>query len=114
MAAAVMPMKNVSRPARHQGDGDQRLRIEPMEKKVIPVITVEAQIVSGAPNTKGSKGTEPQTRKAKKVVTAALPGERLIGGRPCSSVIMVSIQRSRWPVITSTALSSAWPSKPLA
>ena len=34
MAAADMPMANVSRPARHQGVGDQRLRSEPMEKKV--------------------------------------------------------------------------------
>jgi len=41
-------------------------------------------------------------------------GERLIGGRPCSSVIMVSIQRPFSSVMTLTALSSASPSKPLA
>ena len=34
MAAADMPMAKVSRPERHEGDGDHRLRNEPMEKKV--------------------------------------------------------------------------------
>ena len=33
-------MANVSNPARHQGVGDQRLRNEPMAKKVAPVMTV--------------------------------------------------------------------------
>ena len=59
-------------------------------------MTVEASIVAGSPSTKGMSGIEPQTMKARKVVSAARPGERLIGGRPCSSVIMVSIQRSRF------------------
>ena len=44
---------------------------------------------------------------------AALPGERLINGSPCSSVIMVSIQRSRLAVITSTALFERFPSESL-
>ena len=94
MMAADMPMAKVSSPARHHGDGDHRLRIEPMEKKVSPVMTVEASIVAGRPRTKGMRGIEPQTIKARKVNSAAFQGERLIGGSPCSSVIMVSIQRS--------------------
>jgi hypothetical protein len=44
MMAAEMPMAKVSSPARHHGAGDQRLRTEPMEKKVSPVMTVEASI----------------------------------------------------------------------
>src|SRR4029078_2516817 len=107
MVAADMPMAKVSRPERHQGIGDHRLLNEPMEKKVMPVMIVEASMGAGSPRTKGSNGSEPQETKARKVINAAFPGERLIGGRPCSSVIMVSIQRSRWPVNTLTALSSA-------
>src|SRR6476660_203960 len=93
MVAADIPMAKVSSPARHPGHGDQRLRREPMEKKVSPVMAVEATIVAGKPRTNGTSGIEPQTMKARKVMKAAFPGERLIGGRPCSSVIMVSIQR---------------------
>ena len=114
MVAADMPMAKVSRPERHQGIGDHRLLNEPMEKKVMPVMIVEAWMVAGSPRTKGSNGIDPQTMKARKVINAAFPGERLIGGRPCSSVIMVSIQRPFSSVMTLTALSSASPSKPLA
>ena len=60
MMAADMPMAKVSSPARHHGAGDQRLRNEPMEKKVIPVMMVEASMVAGSPNTKGTSGIEPQ------------------------------------------------------
>ena len=87
---------------------------KPMEKKVMPVISVEAWMVAGSPRTKGRSGIDPQAMKERKVVSAAFPGERLIGGRPCSSVIMVSIQRPFSSVMTLTALSSASPSKPLA
>ena len=68
MVAADMPMAKVSRPARHQGIGDHRLLNEPMEKKVSPVMTVEASMVAGSPSTKGRSGIEPQTMKARKVV----------------------------------------------
>jgi hypothetical protein len=77
-------------------------------------MTVEAEIAAGAPAMNGSSGIEPHSRKARNVVSAARAGERVIGGSPCSSVIIVSIQRSRVPVMTSTALSSASPEKPLA
>jgi hypothetical protein len=96
MAAAVMPIRNVSIPARHQGAGDQWLLSEPMAKKVKPVIVVEAQIEAGAPAMKGRSGTEPRRIKARKVMIAALPGERLTRGSPCSSVIIVSISARAW------------------
>jgi hypothetical protein len=99
----VIPIRNVSMPALHQAEGDQRLRSEPIEKKVAPVISVEVQREAGAPATNGSSGIAPQRIKARNVIAAALAGERLTGGRPCSSVIMVSIQRWRLAVITSTA-----------
>src|SRR4029077_3523921 len=113
MAAATMPMVKVSIPARHHGIGDHRLRMEQIKKKVSPVMAVETVIDAGVPSTKGKRGTEPQTTKARKVVEAALAEDRLMGGSPCSSVIMVSIQRSRLAVMTLTAASSASPSKPL-
>ncbi len=56
----------------------------------------------------------PQTTKAAKVAAAARTGVRATGCSPCSSAIMVSIQRSRSAVITSTAGSSASPENPLA
>ena len=94
--AADMPMAKVSSPVLHHGAGDQRLRSEPMEKKVSPVMTVEASIVAGKPRTKGMSGIEPQTMKGEEGQQCRFSGERLIGGSPCSSVIMVSIQRSRF------------------
>ena len=75
---------------------------------------VETEIAAGMPAMNGSSGIAPHSRKAREVISAARTGDRAIGGSPCSSVIIVSIQRSRVPVMTSTALSSASPEKPLA
>lgn len=66
--------------------GDQYLPSEPMAKKVKPIIAVKVQIEAGAPAMNGRSGIEPPTMKAKKVMIAALAGEREIGGSPCSSV----------------------------
>ena len=85
--------------------------------EIVPGITsaiAGPAIEAGAPAMKGSSGTDPQTMKARKVIAAALPGERLIGGNPRSSVITVSTQRLRVAVMTSMAVSSASPLKPLA
>src|SRR5262245_39764172 len=109
-----MPMRKVSKPDHHHGAGDQRLRSDPIKKNVAPVMRVETEIAAGAPAMNGSSGIEPHSRKARNVISAARAGERVIGGSPCSSVIIVSIQRSRVPVMTSTALSIASPEKPLA
>ena len=69
-----MPIRNVSIPVRHHGVGDHRLRSEPIEKKVMPVITVEAQIEAGraederqqrnrAAHQKGEKGRQRRPRR---------------------------------------------------
>jgi hypothetical protein len=92
----MIPITKVSRPALHQGAGDQWLRSEPIEKNVTPVISVEIHREAGAPAMKGSSGIDPQRRKARNVIVAALAGERLTPGRPCSSVIMVSSNVVAW------------------
>ena len=53
-----------------------------MEKKVAPVMTVEAEIAAGAPAMKGSSGTAPQSTKARKVMSAARTGERVDRRQP--------------------------------
>ena len=60
----MMPIRKVSMPARHQGEGDKRPRSDPIEKTVAPVISVEVNSEAGAPATKGSNGIAPQRIKA--------------------------------------------------
>ncbi len=51
------------------------------KRNASPVIKIDAQIVAGRTRIKGSKGTEPQTRKPRKVMSDTFPGERLMGGQ---------------------------------
>src|SRR4051812_24686180 len=113
-AAANRPMVKVSKPDRHHAIRDHRLLTDPMAKKTAAVETVDRYIGAGRPATRGSSGTDPQIRKARKVLAAALSGDRRASGRPYSSRSIVSTQRWRSAVMTSTTFSRRLPWNPLA
>src|SRR5689334_21775203 len=74
--AAVMPIVSVSSPDRHHDASDQRLLIDPMPKKTAPVSATDSATAGPRPSTKGSSGTDPHSRNARKVLSPALIGER--------------------------------------
>src|SRR5690242_13857470 len=108
------PTNSVDKPDRHQLTVDQRLLIEPIPKKTAAVSTIETANAFGIRTRKGTKGTNPQTANALKVVHAASHGERASSGNPYSSVNIVRTQRSRSDVINSTTRSRSAPVKPFA
>ena len=71
----MLPISSVSQPERHHLERDQRLFPVPIMKKCQErVAKIESAKASSSASKNGTGGTEPATRKAAKVATAALSG----------------------------------------
>jgi PAS domain S-box-containing protein len=88
--------------------------MRPATKKVAAVAIALARNPALPKAHRATSGTRPASMKASNVVMPARTGRGVSSGSPSASVIMVSIQRSRSRVITSTISSRTSPSKPFA